>query len=239
MAGVKKIRQEVKKDFSWYGSLAVPGEIMDPQVYARMQFLHTRLLEDSVLRVDAGIRIFVVGSVEEDVSQEVEKPGIRKVHKDVDTTTFIKLRNVDSMKDVMSIHHEVRVDKVSYRGDRVSVIGTISFRVVYLGPVILGGTVTEFPRGNPVNGATVKVKDMDSGKLLATTTTGPDGSYAFNDINPGAFTVEVEAEGFQKEERVAVVMLKDIVDFTLHKSVNGMTEVDVKSLKENLGAEHN
>jgi len=229
MAGAGKIRQEVKKNFNWYGSVAVPKEINQPQAYARLQSLRSRFLEDSVLRVDAGVRLFVVGNVERDAVSEAEKPAIRKVHKDIETITFIQLRNVDSVRDVMSVRHNIRVDKISYRGDRVSVIGTISLMVTYLSAVVLEGTVIEFPKGNPVNGASVKVKDMDSGKLLATTTTGSDGGYAFAGISPGTFVVEVEAEGFQREERVAVVMLKDTVDFTLHKVVDEASEINANS----------
>lgn len=237
MAASKKIRQEVKKRFNWYGSLAVPKKMNDPRAFARLQSLHSRLLEDSVLRVDANIRLFVVGNVAQSVVSEDEQPAIRKVNRDIETTTFIRLRNVDSVRDVVSIRHDIRVDKVSYRGDRVSVIGAMSLMVSYLSDVVLEGTVIEFPKGNPVNGATVKVKDMDSGKLLVSTSTGPDGTYAFADIDPGTFTVEVEAEGFQREERAAVVMLKDTVDFTLHKIIDDAFGVDLKSLEENLGAE--
>ncbi len=237
MAGAKKIRQEVTKEFNWYGSVAVPRVMDSPQVYARVQSLRSRLVEESVLRVDAVIRAFIVGDVKHHIIPENEKPAIRRINKDVETTTFMKLRNVDSVRDIKSVRHKVNVNKVSFRGDRVSVIGDMTLVVTYLSSVVLEGTVVEFPKGSPVKGAAVKVKEINTGRLVSATTSGTDGSYAFAEMDPGTFMIEVEAENYQKEERVAVVMLKDNVDFILHRHVEEGIDANVKELKENLGTE--
>ncbi len=233
----KKIRQEVSKEYNWYGSMALPIEIDHPRVHARVQSLRSRLLEDSILRVDAGIRVFIVGDAAEGAVWKAHKAAIKRINKDVETTTFIRLPNVETTRDIKSVRHNVTVDKVNFRGDRASVIGSMTLKVTYLSPVVLEGTVVEFPGGSPVREARVSIKDIDSGKIIASTTTGPDGSYAFAEIEPGAFMVEVDADGFQKEERVAVVMLKDNVDFTLHRSLEADTGVNLKELKENHNTE--
>jgi hypothetical protein len=44
-----------------------------------------------------------------------------------------------------------------------------------------------------------------------------EGKYVFNELGPGTYRVAVEAEGFEGAEQVAVVMLHDQVNFTLHR----------------------
>ncbi|MCF8010526.1 MAG: carboxypeptidase-like regulatory domain-containing protein [Clostridiales bacterium] len=217
MTDAKKIRQEIKKRFNWYSSIFLPEGIVEPHVYARVQSLRSQLLETS-LRVDVNLRLFVVASIDQDIVSENAKPGTRKT-KDVETTSFIKLPNMDKSRSIKSIRHEVEVKKVSYRGDRVSIIGSMILIVSYLSTVMLDGTVIEFLKGNPVKGAKVEVKDIDTNELVATTSTGANGDYAFSELNPGTYLVEVIADDFQIEKSVAVVMLKDKVDFTLHKYV--------------------
>jgi hypothetical protein len=51
----------------------------------------------------------------------------------------------------------------------------------------LSGVVTD-PNNTPVNGATINVVDS-SGFTVASTMTAPDGSYSFNGIPPGTYTI--------------------------------------------------
>jgi hypothetical protein len=184
-------------------------------VLARVENIRPRLLENSVLRVDVLIRMFVV-LPEEGVEMETGTAR-KKIVKDIDVSSFIQLRNVQDFDQIVSVHHEINVDRVSLRMGRVSTVGTLGLEVTYLGYVVLEGTVSEFPGGVAVRDAQVKVKDLDGGQVLFSTTTDREGKYVFNELGPGTYRVAVEAEGFEGAEQVAVVMLHDQVNFTLHR----------------------
>ena len=60
----------------------------------------------------------------------------------------------------------------------------------------VSGTVKD-PQGAAITGATVTLTDTAT-KAVKTATTNDDGSFAFNDLRPGKYTVDVEATGFKK-----------------------------------------
>lgn len=209
------VRQVAKKEINWYGSVMVPAGAENVDVLARVENTRPLLLENSVLRVDVLIRLFVV-LPEKGAQMETGTAG-KKITKDIDVSSFIQLRNVRDFDQVVSVHHEIGVDRVSLRMGRVSTVGTLSLEVTYLGYVVLEGTVNEFPRGLAVPNAQVKVTDLDREQVLSSTTTNREGKYVFNELGPGTYRVLVEAEGFESDEQVAVVMLHDQVNFTLHR----------------------
>ena len=53
------------------------------------------------------------------------------------------------------------------------------------------------PQGAAITGATVTLTDTAT-KAVKTATTNDDGSFAFNDLRAGVYTVDVEAAGFKK-----------------------------------------
>lgn len=67
------------------------------------------------------------------------------------------------------------------------------------------GTVTD-PSDAAVPGATVNLKDNDTGATQSTTTTGT-GAYRFPLLNPGSYSVSVAAQGFtQSQQSVSVAV---------------------------------
>ena len=60
----------------------------------------------------------------------------------------------------------------------------------------IGGIVTD-SSGAAVTGATVRATEDGTG-VVTETRTAPDGEYLLNFLQPGTYTVEVEAAGFQK-----------------------------------------
>ena len=60
----------------------------------------------------------------------------------------------------------------------------------------VSGTVKD-PQGAAITGATVTLTDTAT-KAVKTATTSDDGSFAFNDLRAGIYTVDVEAAGFKK-----------------------------------------
>lgn len=215
MAKENTVKQVSKKDYNWYGSVGVPVGADNIKVLARVENMRPQLLDNSVLRVDVSVRMFVLLPVdgEEDDGGYERK----KIIKDINTTVFVQLRRVGDFNNIVSIHHDIKVDKVSVRMGRVSVVGVLSLEVTYLGYVVLEGSVSEFPRKTPVQGALVNVKELDGEEMLFSTTTDRNGNYVFTDIDPGTYRVIIEAEGFEVGEDVAVVMLHDEVNFILHR----------------------
>ena len=57
------------------------------------------------------------------------------------------------------------------------------------------GNVTD-PSSAAVQGATVTLRNRDTGRAL-TTTSGPDGGYIFVEVVPGPYEVKVEHQGFE------------------------------------------
>jgi len=81
----------------------------------------------------------------------------------------------------------------------------------------LAGTVTTEGTGEPVAGATVSLYDLENIEVTSTLT-GTDGGYTFPGIDPGIYSLEVSATGFetQSAEGVEVVLAnKTTRDFTL------------------------
>ncbi len=60
----------------------------------------------------------------------------------------------------------------------------------------ISGTVTSQTTGNPISGATIQVI-RGNHSIVGTTMTASDGSYSIAGINPGQYTVNVSASGFQ------------------------------------------
>lgn len=79
------------------------------------------------------------------------------------------------------------------------------------------GTVTN-PKGAPVPGAVVELKNNAKG-TLQTATTPADGSYQFGLLDPGSYTITVTMTGFQPAVKVVTVPLGEPVEVNVKLSV--------------------
>ncbi|WP_161486003.1 carboxypeptidase-like regulatory domain-containing protein [Desulfotomaculum copahuensis] len=213
------VRQKALKEINWYGSVTAGLPVTSGlQVYARVESLAHRLLENGVLQVNAVIKLFAVpGSGKKNgCFGQNGQPAVCFTGR-VDTSTFIKLRPVKGPQDILSIRHRIKVEKTTARPGRISVIGSLKIEVEYLSPVSLNGRVTVFATGQPLKDAAIKVLDMNEERVLHETATGADGTYIFEGIETGTFLVHAEAEGFEPQEQIAVIMLQDTVNFVLHR----------------------
>lgn len=208
------VRQVASKEINWYGSIGLPPGAERVNVLARVENVVPLLLDNSVLRIDALVKMFAVIP---DSNAAAADSLNKKLVKDVETSSFIQLRNVTGFDKIVSLHHDIKVDRFSVRMERVSAVGTLSIKVTYLGYVMLEGMVSEFPKNEPIRGALINVKDINDDHVLQTATTGPDGKYYVKDLDPGSYRVAVEAEGYEGSEKVALVMLRDQVNFVLHR----------------------
>lgn len=93
--------------------------------------------------------------------------------------------------------------------------------------------VVQDPTGAAVAGAQVQLKSESTGATFTTTTSG-SGSYAFEAVQPGAYTVSVEAPGFRKfasQGNAVTIGQPATVNVTLE--VGSLTEtVNVSSVAE-------
>ena len=209
------VRQVASKEINWYGSIGLPPGAERVNVLARVENVVPLLLDNSVLRIDALVKMFAV--IPENNAAVATDSLNKKLVRDVETSSFIQLRNVTGFDKIVSLHHDIKVDRVSVRMERVSAVGTLSIKVTYLGYVMLEGMVGEFPKNEPIRGALINVKDINDDHVLQTATTGTDGKYYVKDLDPGTYRVVVEAEGYEGNEKVALVMLRDQVNFVLHR----------------------
>ena len=74
----------------------------------------------------------------------------------------------------------------------------------------IAGTVTD-PSGAPVKGATVTVREADTGNTR-TGTTSDVGSYRMPELVPGKYSVKVDAAGFQSFEQGGITLSIDQVE---------------------------
>ncbi|MEZ5039334.1 MAG: SdrD B-like domain-containing protein [Saprospiraceae bacterium] len=81
-----------------------------------------------------------------------------------------------------------------------------------------------------VEGVTVNLKD-ESGEVIETTTTGPDGSYSFENLDPGTYSVQfVLPSGYQYSP---VNIGDDALDSDADPAQNGMTATTTLASGEN------
>ena len=86
----------------------------------------------------------------------------------------------------------------------------------------LGGTVTD-SSGAVIAGASVTLKNADTGAILTTTTT-TSGTFQFTLLKPGNYTVTVSHEGFKQVSQPTAVLLGQIAVANVQLEVGATTE---------------
>src|SRR5207302_8337082 len=109
--------------------------------------------------------------------------------------------------------HRARLGQPAHRDRRFRrtalVVQTFFILVVLLGVAplsfaqnaVISGVVTRSPSGEPAAGATVKLVDeppstAPAGRQLKSTTAGADGSFRFDDVEPRAYWIVANLQGF-------------------------------------------
>ena len=95
----------------------------------------------------------------------------------------------------------------------VVIHASIAFAQTYTGSIF--GTVTD-QTGATVPSVTVEIKNKNTG-LIRTSQTGAEGTYNFSAVQPGMYSIRVEAQGLASSERVGEVFVGTPlrVDFAL------------------------
>jgi outer membrane receptor protein involved in Fe transport len=88
----------------------------------------------------------------------------------------------------------------------------------------LRGTVTD-PNGGVIAGATVTAKNEATGTTTPAVTTTGEGTFEFANLQPGTYTVTVEASGFKRSVSTGVVVKIGIVNpFTVVLAAGNVSE---------------
>jgi hypothetical protein len=88
------------------------------------------------------------------------------------------------------------------------------------------GTITD-PSGAAVVGAAVTIKNNDTGQTQAATSSNT-GAYRFALLNPGSYTVSVDAKGFQSMTRKVTVTVGQAINVNMPLTVaTSSTTVEV------------
>ncbi|MEW5954356.1 MAG: carboxypeptidase-like regulatory domain-containing protein [Bacillota bacterium] len=219
MADNDRVRQAVTREVNWYASMTVPAATADVEVFARVEQLRPRLLDDFVLRIDAEIRVFAVARNFPRLHGKLAENGSTSSTL-VNMPVFVKLPNLAAFEDLLSIRHQIETSSTGVRSGRVSSSGILTLNVYYQSTASLNGTVTEFQHGRPLRGSQLTLLSFEDESVLTTTTAGSDGKYVFYDVRPGTYKVEVAAADYETQVQVAVINYRDTVDFVLHRKLD-------------------
>src|SRR5215831_7243843 len=86
----------------------------------------------------------------------------------------------------------------------------------------LRGTITD-PQGGATPGVTVVVRNQATG-VERTTVTDASGAYEAASLQPGAYRVEAQLQGFQTQTKIVEVGVAQIVVADMKLGVAGVTE---------------
>lgn len=205
----------LEKDIEWSSSIGVTIPVSSVEVHQRVESITPTLLENGVLRILSVIKLFALVSTEQE-QKHLFNPA-KLFTNDLRIDTFVNLNSGASKDDIISIDHRVTVSSAVPRPDSIIVKGILKLKVNYVIHLVLDGAVTDFFSGAPINGAAVNVRSLENHEILASTNTGGNGMYFFNNISPGVYLVEALTDSHEPEQKVSVIKTRDIVNFVLHK----------------------
>src|SRR5579862_9079461 len=99
----------------------------------------------------------------------------------------------------------------------------------------IAGVVTD-PTAAVVTGVPITLKNVDTGSSTSTTT-NTQGSYNFSFLQPGKYSVSVNATGFQKVIKTVTVALGTSTTVNLQLSLSSQNETVERSEERRVGKE--
>jgi len=205
----------LEKDIDWSSSIGVTMPVSGVEVHQRVEKINPTLLDNGVLRIQALLKLFAVVTTEQE-QKHIFNPAKIFTH-DVEINTFANLHAEISREDITSIEHQVVIKKYVPRPDKIIVNGTLKLKINYVFHLVLDGLVTEFSNGAPINGATINAATLENHEIVASTSTGKNGRYYFNNLPPGAYLIEALTDSHKPDQKVSMVKTRDTVNFVLHK----------------------
>ncbi|MDF9408490.1 MAG: hypothetical protein A4E52_00493 [Pelotomaculum sp. PtaB.Bin013] len=202
------------KLIKWTRSVDVTIPVSNVEIFQRVEKINTFLMENAILQVQIFIKLFALTSSKEENKANISKSTV--FTKDVEINTLIELNNEITKEDIVSLDHQVNIEKYYPRPDSIVVNGTMKITITYIEHLTLSGTVINFLNRMPIAGATINIRNLDSDDILASAKTNSKGLYSFNNLPPGVFLLEAITEFHKPEQKISVIKNKDIVNFVLH-----------------------
>lgn len=205
----------LEKDIEWSGTIGVTVPVSDVQVYQRAENIDIKLMEDGILRIQAALKLFAMVSTGLD-EKHIFNPA-KVFTNEIEINSFIHMNPIISREDIISVDTDLVIKNYALRPDNIIINGTLKLRIKYVIHLVLDGMVLDFTNNSTINGATINVKDMESGEIIDTATTGSNGRYFFNKLPPGIYMVEALTGSHKPEQKVSVIKTRDTVNFVLHQ----------------------
>lgn len=205
----------LEKDIDWSSSIGVTMTVSGVEVYQRVEKISPTLLDNGVLRIQAVLKLFAVVTSEQK-EKHIFNPA-KVFTNDVEINSYVNLHAEISREDITSIDHQVVIKTSVPRPDKIIVSGTLKLKINYIVHLVLDGAVTEFLNGAPINGATINARNLENQEIVASTNTGSNGRYFFNNLPSGVYLVEALTDSHKPEQKVSVIKTRDTVNFVLHK----------------------
>lgn len=215
MADQSPSNDVLEKDIDWSTTIGVTVPISDVQVFQRAENIDLKLTDNGILRIQASLKLFAMVSTGFD-DKHIFNPA-KVFTNDLDINSFIQLNSKISREDIISVDHELAIKNYAIRPDNIIINGTLKLKIKYVIHLVLDGIVVDFASNSSINGATINVKDLESGEITATATTGSNGRYFFNHLLPGIYLVEALTDKHKPEQKISVIKTRDTVNFVLHQ----------------------
>ncbi|HOV79268.1 MAG TPA: carboxypeptidase-like regulatory domain-containing protein [Bacillota bacterium] len=204
-----------EKVIDWSSSIGVTVPVSEVEVYQRMEKITPNLLDRGVLRIQAVIKLFAVVTSKQE-HKHLFNPA-RVFTSNVEIDSFLNLNTEVGREDIISIDHQVEIKNCFPRPDKIIVRGALKLKINYVVHLALDGKVADFLNGSPINGATINARKINSQDIVASTSTGSDGRYFFNNLPPGIYLIEAITDSHKPQRKVSVIKTRDTVNFVLHK----------------------
>ncbi len=206
---------KIEKYVDWSSSIGVTMPVSEVEIYQRVERIEPSLMDNGELRIEALLKLFAVVSSDLD-QKHIFKPA-KLFTNEVELTSFVSLSSKISREDILSIDHQAVVKNYAIRPGHIIISGTLKLSVNYVLHLVLEGIVTDFVNNSPINGANINVKDIESSEIKATTNTGSNGKYFFNNLSPGIYLIEANTDSHRPEQKISVIKTRDTVNFVLHQ----------------------
>ncbi len=204
-----------EKDIDWSGIIGVTVPVSEVQVYQRAENIDLKVMDDGVLRIQAALKLFAMVAARLD-EKHIFNPA-QVFTNVINVNAFLHLKSRVTREDILSIDYDLITKNYAVRPDSIIISGTLRLRIKYIMHLVLEGVVLDFASNRVINGATVNVKDQSSGEIKASTTTGSDGRYFFNNLHPGIYLVEAFTDSHMPLQKVSVIKTWETVNFILHQ----------------------
>lgn len=205
---------KLEKVIKWTRSLDVTIPFSKVEMFQRVENMNTKIMQNCIMQIQIFLKLFVLITFPGENAINLNQNKV--LTKEVEINSLINLDTEIAKEDIISIDHQVTIEKYFSRAERIIVNGTLKIIMIYKEHLLLSGKVTNFLTRTPIADAIINVKNLDNNEIIASTKTDRKGFYAFDYLSPGVYLLEALTESHKPEQKVSVIKNRDIVNFILH-----------------------